>query len=79
MKKISFRTGLLVSVLCSVIVLSCKKSETVTDPNSPASQIAASENLLIPASVDLPANAPNGNARVAVIMRWGCRNIKLRK
>src|SRR6185369_8397061 len=66
MKKISFKTGLLLSVLCSVIVLSCKKSEivtnpTVTDPNSPASQIAASENLVIPASVDLPTNAPNGN------------------
>src|SRR4030095_1762379 len=62
MKKISFKTGLIVSVLCSVIVLSCKKSETVTDPivtdpSLPSSQIAAGEKLVIPTSVDLPANA----------------------
>jgi|GEM_PF-255307 len=81
MKKISFKTGLLLSVLCSVIVLSCKKSEivtnpTVTDPNSPASQIAASENLVIPASVDLPTNAPNGNTRVATFYAVGVQKYK---
>jgi len=76
MKKISFKTGLLVSVLCSVIVFSCKKSESVIDPNSPASQIAASENLVIPASVDLPTNAPNGNARVATFYAVGVQKYK---
>jgi hypothetical protein len=72
MKKISFKTGLLVSVLCSVIMLSCKKSETVTDPNSPASQIAAGENLVIPASVDLPANT----ARVFTFYAVGVQKYK---
>ena len=48
----------------------------VTDPNSPASQIAASESLVIPASVDLPANAPNGNARVVTFYAVGVQKYK---
>ena len=44
--------------------------------NSPAAHIAASESLAIPASVSLPENLPNGNARVATYFAEVCRNTK---
>jgi hypothetical protein len=76
MKQISFKTGFLVSALCSAILFSCKKSDKMTDPNSPASHIAESEKLVIPASVDLPANYPNGNERVATFYAVGVQKYK---
>ena len=76
MKKISFRSGLFVSVLCSVILFSCKKNEKVTDPNSPETLISASESLAIPGSVELPANAPNGNERVVTFYAVGVQKYK---
>ncbi|HEY1869732.1 MAG TPA: DUF3455 domain-containing protein, partial [Chitinophagaceae bacterium] len=76
MKQIIFKTGLLVPVLCSAILFSCKKSDKMSDPNSPASHIAESEKLIIPASVDLPANLPNGNERVATFYAVGVQKYK---
>jgi hypothetical protein len=46
--------------------------------NSPAAHIAASENLIIPAAVDLPANLPNGNTRVATYYAIGVQKYKAR-
>jgi len=46
--------------------------------NSPAAHIAASENLIIPAAVDLPANFPNGNTRVATYYAVGVQKYKAR-
>lgn len=46
--------------------------------NSPAAHIAASENLTIPASIDLPANYPNGNTRVATFYAVGVQKYKAR-
>jgi hypothetical protein len=76
MKQIIFKTGLLVPVLCTAILFSCKKSDKMSDPNSAASHIAESEKLIIPASVDLPANLPNGNERVATFYAVGVQKYK---
>src|SRR5215471_14846531 len=76
MKQVIFKSSLLLSVLCSAMVLSCKKSEKVVDPNSPSSLIEKSESLVIPASVDLPANAPGGNERVVTFYAVGVQKYK---
>ena len=44
--------------------------------NSPAAHIAASEKLEIPAAIDLPANLPNGNTRVATFYAEGVQKYK---
>lgn len=49
-----------------------------TGGNSAAAHIAASENLVIPASVNLPANLPNGNSRVATYYAVGVQKYKAR-
>lgn len=49
-----------------------------TGGNSAAAHIAASENLVIPASVDLPANLPDGNTRVATYYAIGVQKYKAR-
>lgn len=46
--------------------------------NSAAAQIAASENLTIPASVSIPENLPNGNTRVATYYAVGVQKYKAR-
>jgi hypothetical protein len=46
--------------------------------NSPAVHIVASENLVIPASVSLPENLPNGNTRVATYYAVGVQKYKAR-
>ena len=46
--------------------------------NSAAAQIAASESLVIPASVAVPENLPNGNTRVATYYAVGVRKYRAR-
>lgn len=46
--------------------------------NSPAAHIAASENLVIPASVSVPENLPDGNTRVATFYAVGIQKYKAR-
>jgi len=46
--------------------------------NSPAAHISASENLVIPASVSIPGNLPNGNSRVATYYAIGVQKYKAR-
>jgi len=46
--------------------------------NSPAAHIAASENLVIPATVALPENLPNGNTKVATYYAVGVQKYKAR-
>ena len=63
------------TILCPAIVLlsvttACKKDKQV-DTNSVSFKIAQSEKLLIPPEVDLPANLPGGNARVATYYAEG--------
>ena len=46
--------------------------------NSAAAHIAASENLIIPAAVEVPANLPHGNTRVATFYAVGVQKYKAR-
>lgn len=46
--------------------------------NSPAAHIAASENLIIPATVAVPENLPDGNTRVATYYAVGVQKYKAR-
>jgi Protein of unknown function (DUF3455) len=52
------------------------KTSTVESSNSPAALIAASEKLTIPAAIDLPANLPYGNIRVATYYAEGVQKYK---
>jgi|SRR5215218_4515822 len=47
--------------------------------NSPAAHIAASEKLTIPNAIDLPANLPAGNTRVATYYAEGVQKYKARE
>lgn len=78
MQKVNIYPTLLFKALLSTVVLiSCKKSkDTVVDQRSPAVYISKSENLAIPAAVEIPANAPNGNSRVATYYAEGLQRYK---
>jgi len=60
-------------MLATLFLFSCKKEN---DNNTPAFQIAESEKLIIPAAVDLPANSPNGNTRVATFYAEGVQKYR---
>jgi Protein of unknown function (DUF3455) len=78
MKSLShYQKILLLSFLLSATFISCRRDE-VNDltNNSPAAQIAASEKLAIPAEIQLPANLPNGNTRVATFYAEGVQKYK---
>jgi hypothetical protein len=73
-KKIIRKTLLTVS-LFAVALTGCKKDNN-TDIHSPAYHINQSEELIIPATVDLPANLPAGNSRVATFYAEGVQKYK---
>lgn len=57
------------------LLASCKKEDSF-DHNSPLYKIKESETLTIPAEVELPANLPSGNARVATYYAKGVQKYK---
>jgi hypothetical protein len=61
------------TTIVSALLFSCKKEK---DPTSPALKISESETLIIPAAIDLPANAPGGNSRVATYYAEGVQKYK---
>lgn len=63
----------LVTIPAAVFLLSCKKEK---HNSSPAYHIEGSEKLLIPATIELPANSPNGNSRVATYYAEGVQKYK---
>lgn len=67
------RFFLFAPVLITAMMGSCKKE---TDTSSPAYHIRESEKLSIPAAIDLPANLPNGNTRVATFFALGVQKYK---
>jgi hypothetical protein len=75
MKKKNFKGALSVGALLSLVIMSCTHDKAV-DTSSPAFHIAESEKLIIPASVDLPANLPTGNTRVATFYADGVQKYK---
>jgi hypothetical protein len=52
------------------------KTASNENSNSPAALIAASENLVIPAAIELPSNLPYGNKRVATYYAEGVQKYK---
>jgi hypothetical protein len=76
MKKKNFTTALVAPTLFSLIMMSCTHDKTTLDTSSPAFHITQSESIAIPASVELPANLPNGNTRVATFYAIGVQTYK---
>jgi Protein of unknown function (DUF3455) len=78
MKKNNFKRIILAPVAAAVLLVACKKEKepAAVDTDSPAYKISQSEKLIIPAEVDLPANAPGGNTRVATYYAEGVQKYK---
>jgi hypothetical protein len=70
-----FARFFLVSFSFYLLLAACKP-ENDGYPNSPSGQIEASENLVLPASVSLPANEPLGNSRIATYYAKGVQKYK---
>ncbi len=68
----------LTATLFALLITGCKKEKTDApiDTNLPAYKIAESEKLSIPAEVELPANLPGGNTRVATFYAEGVQKYK---
>lgn len=79
MKKNSFSKMMMTAALATLLAAACKKEkDAVPDINSPAFKIEESEKLVIPAEIDLPANLPGGNTRVATYYAEGVQKYKAR-
>lgn len=74
MKQI-FSTKIMFMFLALAMLTACSRDEQA-DTDSPAYHLTASEALVIPASVDLPLNLPNGNTRVASFYATGVQKYK---
>lgn len=74
-QKSSYKKSLFIAALFLTGLAACR-CDAIIDPNSPASQIAESEKLVIPAAVDLPVKSPNGNVRVATFFAEGVQKYK---
>lgn len=70
-----FARYVLVSFSFYLTLTACTPDNEVY-PQSPAGQIAESENLVLPASVALPANEPAGNTRVATYYAKGVQKYR---
>ena len=66
---------ILKAFLFAVVLSGCSKEKNI-DVNAPAYKIAESEKLIIPAAIDLPANLPNGNTRIATFFAEGVQKYK---
>jgi len=92
MKRNRFGKFFLIPAFLSAALISCERDENSLtnvvpnegthsvalseNSNSAAAQIAASEGLVIPAAIELPANLPNGNTRVATFFAIGVQKYK---
>lgn len=75
MKNNNFKKIILWPIIVAMALLACKK-ENQTNTGTPAYKIAASEKLIIPAAIDLPANLPGGNSRLATYYAEGVQKYK---
>lgn len=71
----SFFKLLLIPVFLSAALVACEEDKDITN-DTPAHHIAKSEQLVIPSAVDLPANLPGGNTRVATYFAEGVQKYK---
>ena len=70
-----FGKMLLSMALFSIIAASCSHDHEI-DNNTASHFIQQSESLTLPASIDVPANLPNGNQRVASFYAVGVQKYK---
>jgi Protein of unknown function (DUF3455) len=75
MKKAYFNKGILAAAMITIFSAACTRDKDA-DINSPAFKISASEKLIIPAEIELPANLPGGNTRVATHYAEGVQKYK---
>lgn len=75
MTKNHFRGGFLMTVVLSMLFISCTHDKPV-DTSTPAFHISESEKLNIPAAISLPDNSPAGNSRVATFYAVGVQKYK---
>ncbi|MBC7886904.1 MAG: DUF3455 domain-containing protein [Ferruginibacter sp.] len=75
MKNNNFKNIIVLTVIASIVMLSCKKDNN-NNKGTPEYKIAASEKLVIPAAIDLPANLPGGNSRLATYYAEGVQKYK---
>lgn len=61
--------------LLSIVAVACRRDKEV-ETKSPAHHIHESENLVIPAAIELPSNLPAGNTRVATFFAEGVQKYK---
>lgn len=73
MNRHSVATMFLTAIFATMLLFACKREK---DDNSPAHHIYESESLVIPAAIELPANLPNGNTRVATFYAEGVQKYK---
>jgi Protein of unknown function (DUF3455) len=76
MRKNQLKPPLLVSMLSYALVLSCTREKGHMDVTSPAYHIIQSERVIIPPTIELPQNLPNGNSRVATFYAIGVQKYK---
>ena len=91
MKPSQFHATLLMYVFLLSVAIACNKEAVIQPPTTleiskpsavpigqapPSYHIQASEKLEIPAAIDLPANLPNGNTRVATFYAEGVQKYK---
>ena len=77
-KQARFSKSLLMTALLVTIVMACTKDKEV-NTDTPAHHISESEKLTIPAAIDLPANLPGGNIRVATYFAEGVQKYKAKQ
>jgi hypothetical protein len=67
-----------VSMMLAIPMVSCTDHLEPGSP-SPSHHIATSEQVVIPAAIDLPSNSPTGNSRVATYFARGVQKYKARE
>lgn len=74
-KQEGYLKSIAVAAFLVTAVVACKRDQEA-DTNLPAYKISESEKLMIPASIDLPANLPGGNTRVATYFAEGVQKYR---
>ncbi len=67
-----------ISLVLALTMVSCT-DHPEPEGDRPSLHLAASEQMVIPAGVDLPPNQPNGNSRVATYFARGVQKYKARE
>lgn len=67
--------AIIIASILAVLAIGCEKDNTA-GIHSPASKIAATEKLLLPAEIEVPGNLPGATSRVATYYAEGVQKYK---